>query len=101
MIDSDRLNEIELSPRDAYLLKAEAKELADAYRNAVPGLRVTKGIDGAWLHIESPSGRKAAISLEALGIRRGGLVGAILLEWVDALEPRAIFDAARAAQGVE
>jgi hypothetical protein len=85
MITTERLAEIEAAPREASIFKAEAKELADAYRERVPGLRVTKGADGAWLHIESPSGKKAAISLEALGVQRAGLVGATLLEWVDAL----------------
>jgi hypothetical protein len=85
MITPERLAEIEAAPREACLFKAEAKELADAYRERVPGLRVTKGADGAWLHIEAPSGKKAAISLEALGVQRAGLVGATLLEWVDAL----------------
>ena len=85
MITPERLAEIEAAPREASIFKAEAKELADAYRERVPGLRVTKDADGAWLHIEAPSGRKAAISLEALGVQRAGLVGATLLEWTDAL----------------
>ena len=85
MITTERLTEIETDPREASIFKAEAKELADAYRERVPGMRVTKDDDGAWLHIESPSGKKAAINLEALGVQRAGLVGATLLEWVNAL----------------
>lgn len=85
MITKERLAEIKADPREACLFKAEAKELADAYRERVPGLRVTNDADGVWLHFEAPSGKKASISLEALGIQRGGLVGATLLEWVEAL----------------
>lgn len=85
MITTERLAEIEAAPREACLLKAEAKELADAYRERVPGLRVTKGADGAWLHFEAPSGKKAAISLEVLGVQRSGIVGATLVEWMDSL----------------
>lgn len=100
MITKERLAEIKADPREACLFKAEAKELADAYRERVPGLRVTNDADGVWLHFEAPSGKKASISLEALGrsmlglspadggaaagIERGGLVGATLLEWVEA-----------------
>lgn len=85
MITTDRLIEIEAAPREAFIAKAEAKELADAYRSRVPGLSVTKGVDGVWLHIEAPSGKRASLSMEALGIQRAGLVGATLLEWTDAL----------------
>lgn len=85
MITTERLAEIEAAPREACIFKAEAKELADAYRAHVQGLRVTKDADGVWLHIEAPSGKKAAISMESIGMQRGGLVGATLLEWVDAL----------------
>ena len=88
MITPERLAEIETDPRKANIFKAEAKELADAYRERVPGMRVIKGADGAWLQIESPSGKKAAINLEALGVHRAGIVGATLLEWVDSLSHR-------------
>ena len=57
---------------------------ADAYRHRAPGLRVTSDADGVWLRVEAPSGKQCAINLEALAIQRGGLVGAALLEWVDA-----------------
>ena len=46
---------------------------------------VTKNLDGTWLHIEAPSGRKASINLEVIGIERKGLIGSIILEWVDSL----------------
>jgi hypothetical protein len=85
MITNERLAEIEAAPREACIFKAEAKELADAYRERVPGLRVTKGADGVWLHIKAPSGKQASISMEALGMQRAYLVDATLLEWVDAL----------------
>ena len=86
MITIERLAEIEAAPREACIFRAEAAELAAVYRASVPGLRVTKDTDGAvWLHIDSPLGKKAAISLDALGVQRGGIVGAALLEWADAL----------------
>ena len=86
MISTERLAEIEAAPREACIFKAEAKELADAYRAVPRGLRVTKDQDGAvWLHIDAPSGKKAAICLDALAVERGGIVGAALLEWADAL----------------
>ena len=86
MITKERLAEIEAAPREASIFKAEARELVDAYRAHRPGLRVTKDRDGAvWLHIDAPSGKKAAISLDALAVERGGIVGAALLEWTDAL----------------
>ena len=86
MITTERLAEIEAAPREAFIFRAEAAELAAVYRASVPGVRVTKDADGAvWLHIDSPSGKKAAISLDALGVQRGGIVGAALLEWADAL----------------
>ncbi len=84
MLTEARLIEIETSPRDAYILKAEAKELADAYRSSAAGLTVTTGADGVWLHIESPSGKRASLSMEAIGIQRKGICGAAILEWVDA-----------------
>jgi len=73
MITKERLAEIKADPREACLFKAEAKELADAYRERVPGLRVTNDADGVWLHFEAPSGKKASISLEALGRSMLGL----------------------------
>lgn len=85
MITTERLAEIEAAPRESCILRAEATELAEAYRARVTGLSVTKDADGAWLHIQSQSGRRASINLEALGVQRAGLVGATLLEWVDAL----------------
>lgn len=86
MITTDRLHEIETTPREAYIAKAEAKELADAYRCQQAGMNVTKDADGAvWLHIAAPSGKKASICLDALAVQRGGIVGATLLEWTDAL----------------
>ncbi len=86
MITPERLAEIEAAPREACIFKAEAKELADSYRAVPPGLRVTKDQDGAvWLHIDAPSGKKAAICLGALAVDRGGIVGAALLEWTDTL----------------
>ena len=90
MITPERLAEIEASPREAGIFKAEAKELVDAHLERVPGMRVTKNAYGAWLHFEAPSGKKAAISLEALGVQRAGLVGATVLEWVDAFQPAAM-----------
>ena len=90
MITSERLAEIEASPREACIFKAEAKELVDAYRERMPGMLVTKNAYGAWLHFEAPSGKKAAINLEALGVQRGGLIGATVLEWVDAFQPAAM-----------
>lgn len=90
MITPERLAEIEASPREAGIFKAEAKELVDAYRERVPGMRVTKNADGAWLYFEAPSGKKCAISLEALGVQRAGLVGATVLEWLDAFQPAAM-----------
>lgn len=86
MITAERLHEIETAPREAYIAKAEAKELADAYRLAQTGLQVSKDADGAaWLHVAAPSGKKASICLDALAVQRGGIVGAALLEWTDAL----------------
>jgi hypothetical protein len=85
MITTERLTEIETAPREACIAKAEAKELANAYRERIKGMRVTKNNDGVWLHFESPSGKKAAISMEALGVYRAGIVGATLLEWADGL----------------
>lgn len=86
MITTERLAEIETAPREACIFKAEAQELVDAYRAVPRGLRVTKDQDGAvWLHIDAPSGKRAAICLDALGVERGGIVGAALLEWADAL----------------
>lgn len=91
MITPERLAEIEASPREAGIFKAEAKELVDAYLERVPGMRVTKNADGAWLHFEAPSGKKAAINLEALAARRSlHRVGATVLEWVDAFQPAAM-----------
>jgi hypothetical protein len=53
------------------------------------GMSVTVDADGSvWLHIEAPSGRKASICLDALAVQRGGIVGAALLEWTDALAAR-------------
>lgn len=86
MITAERLSEIETAPREACIFKAEAKELADAYRFAQTGLQVTKDADGAvWLHISAPSGKKASICMDALAVQRGGIVGTTLLEWADAL----------------
>lgn len=85
MITTERLAEIEAAPREASIFKAEAQELTAAYRARTPGLRVTKEPDGVWLHIESPSGKKAALNMEAIGIQRDGLIGKTILEWVDAL----------------
>lgn len=86
MITAERLAEIEAAPREASIFKAEAKELADAYRFAATGLKVTKDADGAvWLHVAAPSGKKASVCLDALAVQRGGIVGAALLEWTDAL----------------
>jgi len=64
-------------------LTEECKQLREQNKR-VSGLRVTKDAGGAWLHFEAPSGKKAAISLEALGVQRGGLVGTTILEWADA-----------------
>ena len=85
MITEKRLTEIEESPREAYIFKTEAKELATAYRMAASGLTIEKRPDGIWLRIKSPSGKEATINMEALGIQRGGIVGATVLEWADAL----------------
>ena len=86
MITTERLSEIEAAPREARIFKAEAKELADAYRCQQAGMNVTKDADGAvWLHIAAPSGKKASICMDALAVQRGGLVGAALLEWTDAI----------------
>ena len=83
MITKERLAEIEAAPREACILRAEATELVEAYRAQVTGLSVTNDDDGVWLHIQSQSGKRASINLEALGVQRAGLVGATLLEWVD------------------
>lgn len=86
MITAERLAEIEAAPREACIFKAEAKELADAYRFAATGLQVAKDADGAvWLHVSAPSGKRASICLDALAVQRGGIVGGALLEWADAL----------------
>lgn len=85
MITEERLQEMEAAPREACIFKAEMKLLADAYRNRVQGLRVTNDADGVWLHIDAPSGKKASLNMEALGVTRKGLTGAAILEWVDAL----------------
>jgi hypothetical protein len=87
MITNERLAEIEANPREASIFKAEMRELVKAYQERVPGLSVKKTLDGTWLHVKAPSGKKAMISLEALGITRGGLVGETLLEWVDTFQP--------------
>ena len=42
MITADRLREIETTPREAYITKVVAKELADAYRYQQTGMNVTK-----------------------------------------------------------
>ena len=50
------------------------------------GLCVRKDASGTvWLNIESPSGKKASINLVAFGESRGGIVGAALLEWCEAM----------------
>jgi hypothetical protein len=69
-------------------LDAAPPPAADAV--SVPqGMSVTVDADGSvWLHIEAPSGRKASICLDALAVQRGGIVGAALLEWTDALAAR-------------
>ena len=85
MVTNERLTEIEAAPREAYICKAEAKEIVQAYRNHSYGLRVTNNADGVWLHFESPSGKKAAINCEALGIRYAGLTGAAILEWAESI----------------
>lgn len=41
MITKERLAEIEAAPREASIFKAEAKELADAYRERAPVTAVT------------------------------------------------------------
>lgn len=86
MITQDRLAEIESMPREAFIAKAEAKELANAYRERIPGLRVTKGSDGVWLHFTAPSGKMAAINLEVIFYPRGPLVETTVMEWANALE---------------
>ena len=93
MITPERLAEIEAFPCEAGIFRAEAKELVDAYRERVPGMRVTKNADGAWLHFEAPSGKKAALNLEALAAGRKPRlhgVGATVLEWLDAFQPAAM-----------
>jgi hypothetical protein len=88
VITEERLAEIEAAPRDASVFKAEAKELADAYRAVSAGVSITTNLDGVWLNIVSPSGKKAHIEMEAFGQSRGGIVGAAVLEWVDALQKK-------------
>jgi hypothetical protein len=62
---------------------------ADDAVSVPQGMSVTVDADGSvWLHIEAPSGRKASICLDALAVQRGGIVGAALLEWTDALAAR-------------
>jgi len=88
VITEERLAEIEAAPRGACVLKVEAKELADAYRAVSAGVSITINLDGVWLNIASPSGKKAHIEMESFGQARDGIVGAAVLEWVDALQKK-------------
>lgn len=88
MITNDRLDEFVETPRIAFITKEEAKELAAAYRLVSSGVTVTTSDDGVWLSITSPSGKHALIEMEALGVARGGLVGAAILEWVDSMKTK-------------
>lgn len=87
MITEERLQEIERAPREASLFKAEAQELAAAYRANIPYLTMTTDEDGVWLHFKSASGKTGSLNMEALGIMRGGITGQAILEWADALTP--------------
>lgn len=85
MITEERLLELETSPREAMLFKAEMLQLTAAYRNQVPGLRVLVDSTDVWLCVEAPSGKKALFNLEAFGKQRVGIAGSALLEVVNAL----------------
>ena len=87
-ITHERLAEIEVTPREANIFKAEARELVGAYRERIPGLRVTKDADGIRLYFDAPSGKKASISLEFLASFHGPFVSEAIREWADALEYR-------------
>lgn len=86
MITTERLAEIEAAPREASIFKAEAKELADAYRERLPGLRIERDANQmVWLHIESPTGKKAHISMDGVALKSGPVVQAAVVEWLNAL----------------
>jgi hypothetical protein len=85
MITEERLQELELAPREAMPMKAELRELAAAYRAHIAGLKVTKDSGGHWLHFEAPNGPKASISVEVLAAQRGPIVAQALRGWSDAL----------------
>jgi hypothetical protein len=85
MITKERLAQIEFAPREACISNAEARELTDAYRNRVPGFRMAKGQDGAWMQFYAPSGKSAMVSLNALVENRGDIVSQTILEWANEL----------------
>lgn len=91
MITTERLAEIEAAPREASILKAEAKELADAYRERVTNLRVTMGVldrNMVWTPVSSPP---TTTSQEyewpryepVLGITKHGRIHVVAYEQVD------------------
>lgn len=88
MISEERLVELETLHRyDSHPMRAELAELVAAYRKA-PGLSVSKGDDGAWLHFTAPTGRRAAISVSCLAAERGDIVSSALIEWADSIPKR-------------
>lgn len=87
MITEGRLMDLEEDGRHAMPMRAELRELAAAYRSRIPGLKITKGDDGVWLHFEAPGGKRAALSINCLAAQRGEIVGSAMIEWADAQEP--------------
>lgn len=86
MITTERLAEIEATPREAEIFKAEAKALADAYRERVPGLRIERDVNKmVWLHVEAPSGKRAMISMDSVALKCPPIAKAAVLEWLCAL----------------
>jgi len=88
MIDEDRLRELETDGRRALPMKMELEELVAAYRAKIPGIKVTKGDDGAWVHFETASGKRAAISIEVMAGNRVDLVARTLREWQNEITTR-------------
>lgn len=83
-ITEDRLKELETGGRDAMPMRAELQQLCEAYRNQLHGIHITSNADGTWLHFSSPTGKRAAISLDCLAAERGPIVGQTINEWLSA-----------------
>ena len=85
-ITENRLKELETDGRNAMPLRAELQALVAAYRSHQPGLRVTKRLDGVWLHFEPADGPRASVSLECVAAERPPIVRDAINGWADSVK---------------